>query len=70
MIIQREINAWMVIQMYCPNCGTLNNGYQDQDGKHHFQCGKCGVAMVRYYKNRRHDLIEVTIPRDRERLSG
>ncbi len=69
-MVQRELNTWTVVQMYCPNCGTLSTGYRDQNGKHRFQCKRCGVAMVRSYKSRRQDLIEVTIPRDADRLSG
>ena len=69
-MVQRELNTWTVVQMYCPNCGTLSTGYRDQNGKHRFQCKRCGVAMVRSYKSRRLDLVEVTIPRDANRLSG
>lgn len=69
-MVQRELNTWTVVQMYCPNCGTLSIGYRDQNGKHRFQCKRCGVAMVRSHKSRRQDLIEVTIPRDADRLSG
>ena len=69
-MVQRELNTWTVVQMYCPNCGTLSTGYRDQNGKHQFQCKRCGVAMVRSYKSRRQDLIEVTLPKGAERLSG
>ena len=69
-MVQRELNTWTVVQIYFPNCGTLNIGYRDQNGKHRFQCKRCGVAMVRSYKSRRQDLIEVTLPKGTERLSG
>ncbi len=69
-MVQKESNAWTVVKIYCPNCGTLNVGYQDENGRHRFQCKYCGVVMVRSYKNRRHDLIEVTLPKDADRLSG
>jgi len=69
-MIQRELNTWTVVQMYCPSCGTLSTGYRDQNGSHRFQCQHCGVVMVRSYKSRRQDLIEVTLPKGTERLSG
>lgn len=69
-MVQRELNTWTVVQMYRPNCGTLSTGYRDQNGKHRFQCKRSGVSMVRSYKSRCQDLIEVTIPRDADRLSG
>ena len=68
--MDRKENTWTAVQMYCPNCGTLSTGYQDESRKHRFQCKYCGVAMVRSYKNRRHDLIEVTLPKDADRLSS
>lgn len=63
-----EWKAWETISMYCPNCATLNNGYRDKEGKIKFQCTRCKMVMVRSYKNRRHDIIEVTIPQGMERL--
>ena len=69
-MVQRELNTWTVVQIYCPNCGTLSTGYRDQNDKHRFQCKRCGVAMVRSYTSRRQDLIEVTLPKGAERLSG
>ena len=69
-MVQRELNTWTVVQMYCPNCGTLSTGYRDQNGSHRFQCQRCGVVMVRFYKSRRQDRIEVTLPKGTKRLSG
>lgn len=68
MTTQEKKNTWTVVQMYCPNCGTLNVGYKDQEGRNHFQCKKCTVVMVRSYKNRRHDIIELTIPQGLDRV--
>ena len=66
---REKIVLWATVQMYCPNCGTLNVGYEDSNGKHRFQCKRCAVVMVRSYKNRRHDLIELTVPQEKGRLS-
>ena len=68
-MIQNENAIWVVVQMYCPNCGTLSAGYKREDGKQYFQCKKCDLVMVRTYKNRRHDTIELTIPKGIERVS-
>ena len=67
---QNNKNIWTVVQMYCPNCGTLNYGYKDSDGRNHFECKKCTLIMVRAYKNRRHDTVEITIPPGVERLKA
>lgn len=67
---RKELNTWTAVQLYCPNCGALNTGYKDPDGKSRFQCKQCTVVMVRSRKNRRRDLIEVSVPQGCERLSG
>lgn len=38
---EKEIGSWTAVQMYCPNCGTLNVGYQAQEGKYRFRCKRC-----------------------------
>ena len=59
---------WTTVPMYCPNCGTLNGGYRNSEGKIKYECPKCRLVMVRTYKNRRHDLLEITIPDGMVRL--
>ena len=66
-MIQNKSSLWTVVQMYCPNCGTLNVGYTNEDGRSRFQCQRCQIIMVRSYKNRRHDLIEVMLPKGAQR---
>lgn len=66
---QKTLGAQTIVKMHCPNCGVLSVGYRDTEGRCHFQCKKCSVVMVRTYKNRRHDMIEITVPQGRERLS-
>lgn len=51
------------IQIYCPNCGTLNIGHPLDNGEHHFRCEKCRVMMVRSHRSRRHNTIELIIPK-------
>lgn len=65
---QNNRKCWETVSMYCPNCATLNTGYKDEEGKVKFQCNRCKMVMVRMYKNRRHDIIEVTIPDGMTRL--
>ncbi len=47
--------------MYCPHCGRLNIGYEDEDGKIRYECKnpKCRVVMIRTVKSRRHDSMEL-----------
>ena len=59
---KKEMGSWTAVQMYCPNCGTLNVGYKDQEGKYRFRCKRCTVVLLRSYKNRRQDVIEITLP--------
>jgi predicted RNA-binding Zn-ribbon protein involved in translation (DUF1610 family) len=61
---------WTTVPMYCPNCGTINDGYRNSEGKIKYECPRCGLVMVRTYKNRRHDLLEITIPEGMARLRG
>ncbi len=67
-MVEKKKSSWTVVQMYCPNCGTLNVGYKDQNERYRFRCKRCEVVMVRSYKNRRQDLIEITVPKGADRL--
>ena len=67
---EKEMGSWTAVQMYCPNCGTLNVGYKDQEGKYRVRCKRCTVVLLRSYKNRRQDVIEVTLPKGSNRLTG
>lgn len=48
---------WMPMPMYCPNCGNLNYGYQNNEGKIKYECTKCRIVFIRIKKGRRHDTI-------------
>ncbi len=56
-------NMWTPLPMYCPNCGTLGHGYKNEEGKIKYECLHCRVVMVRSYKNRRQDTLEITLPK-------
>lgn len=60
---QRDIK-WTRVPMYCPKCGTLNDGYQDEEGKLRYECNRCKVTMVRSYKNRRSEVLEIKLPKE------
>ena len=57
---ERNDSYWIPKQMYCPNCGTLSVGYQ-REGLTEFECGRCLTMFVRSYKNRRQDLLLITV---------
>lgn len=67
---EKEMGSWTAVQMYCPNCGTLNVGYKNQEGKYRVRCKRCTVVLLRSYKNRRQDVIEITLPKGTDRLSS
>lgn len=53
--------------MYCSNCGHLNYGYTNEEGKTKYKCEKCGCVAVRIRKGRRHDHIDLFAPDGYER---
>ena len=64
----KSTGAWVPRQMFCPNCGTLNTAYE-QDNLTKFECHHCTTVFVRSYKNRRQDLLLITIPKGTVRLT-
>lgn len=65
---EKKDSYWIPKQMYCPNCGTLSIGYQ-QGELTEFECSRCLTVFVRSYKNRRQDLLLITIPKGKVRLT-
>ena len=65
---ERNDSYWIPKQMYCPNCGTLSVGYQREELTE-FECGRCLTMFVRSYKNRRQDLLLITMPKGTVRLT-
>lgn len=55
-----------IIQIYCPNCGTLNIGQTLENGEHHFRCDNCRVMMVRSHHSRRHNTIELIVSKGKK----
>ena len=53
---------WTPIPMYCSNCGQLNYGFRNDEGKIKYECKKCKVVAVRTQKGRRHDRIDLFAP--------
>lgn len=64
---QRDIK-WTRVPMYCPKCGTLNDGFQDEEGKLRYECKRCKVTMVRSYKNRRSEVLELKLPKEKSKV--
>ena len=53
------------VEIYCPNCGTINFGYLLKNGEHRFRCEKCRVLLVRQHRSRRHNTIELIVPQSK-----
>lgn len=47
---------WKPYPMFCPNCGKINYGYKNTDGKIKYECSKCMIKFVRVQR------VGVTIP--------
>lgn len=60
-------NQWTPIPMYCPNCGQLIYGYQNDAEKIKYECSRCRIVAVRIKKGRRHDQIEMYAPSGQSR---
>lgn len=58
--MKKEI--WTPIPMFCPNCGQLNYGYRNEEGRIKYECKRCKVVFVRTQKGRRHDRVDIYVP--------
>ena len=54
------------VQIYCPNCGTFNIGQSLDNGEHQFRCEKCRVMMIRSHHSRRHNTIQLIVPKGKK----
>lgn len=64
-----EDHAWMPFQWHCPNCGHIVIGYKNTSGVVKVECKICHVAMVRKFKGKNHDTIDVYMPQSRSTFS-
>lgn len=55
-------NDWSPVPMYCLNCGQINYGYWNGEGKIKYECPRCKVTAIRVQKGRRHDTVDVYAP--------
>lgn len=53
---------WTAMPMYCANCGSLQYGFKNDEGKIKYECQTCGTVAVRVQKGRRHDKIDLYAP--------
>jgi len=58
---------WTTFSWHCANCGTVVTGLKNQNGDIKVQCSRCRVVMVRRFKSKRCDTIDVYAPRGCER---
>ena len=61
-------DEWVPFSWHCPNCGALVTGYKNAQGTIKLECERCRVVMVRSFKGRRHDSIDLYAPKGAERL--
>ena len=57
------MDDWTFLPMYCNNCGQLNVGLKNGEGKIKYECKSCRMVFVRTLKNRRHQVIDVYAPK-------
>ena len=55
-------DEWVPFSWHCPNCGALVTGYKNEKGTIKLECERCRVVMVRSFKSRRCDRIDVYAP--------
>lgn len=53
---------WTPFSWYCPNCGILVTGYKNAQGTVKLECKHCHAVMVRTFKSRRKDTIDLYAP--------
>ncbi len=61
--------TWTGTPMFCANCGQLNYGYQNDEGRIKYECNKCKVVFIRVQKGRRHEKIDMYAPVGQVRYS-
>lgn len=66
----RTAEEWIPFSWHCSNCGNVVTGYKNQNGDIKVQCSKCHVVMIRKFKSKKHDTIDVFAPKGLERLES
>lgn len=66
----RPEEIWVPFSWYCSNCGAIVTGYKNQNNDIKVQCSRCQVVMVRRFKSRKHDTIDLFAPEGQERQSA
>lgn len=54
---------WTPLPMHCNNCGYLNYGLQNKEGKIKYECKRCRLTYVRTIKTRRYQIVELYAPK-------
>ncbi len=63
-----EKEFWKAFNWFCPNCGKPVIGYKNKKESIKLSCEHCKIVMVRTIKGRRHDTIEIYVPRGQYRI--
>ena len=54
---------WRPFSWHCPNCGSLVTGYKNADNEVKVECTKCHSVMIRKFKSRKHNAIDIYAPK-------
>jgi len=60
-----KTEEWIPFTWYCPNCGATVIGFKNQQGSIKLECQRCRIVMVKTFRGRRHELIEIYAPTQR-----
>ncbi len=58
---------WTIYSWYCPNCKNEVAGLKNEKNQIKVTCNHCGITMVRTLCSRRHDMINIFLPKGEER---
>ena len=50
---------WIAFAWHCPECGAKVTGYKNRQGTISLKCPNCRIAMVRTFRGRRHETIDL-----------
>ena len=57
-----HVGNWNLYTCYCPNCGSLSQGYQNTLGAVKMICRSCQAVVIRTRIGRRHHRLDIYAP--------
>ena len=55
----RTAEEWIPFSWHCSNCGHIVQGYKNPDGDIKVKCSRCHVIMIRRFRSKKRDTIEI-----------